>query len=424
MNVLANSPPVITGGTNQTINDVKTNVSVQLNGTTTDPDNAAPSANHVLSYSWTQVDENGVLLDSGDPLHVTLSNPLIANPTFTSPATPSTLHFKVAVSDSYDTTVGNVTVTVVGSGTPLANAGPDQSPGRGKLVTLDGSGSTDPDADPITYAWTQVDVNGVPLDGGDPLHVTLSSATAQKPTFTAPVITGAPQAIYFQLVVTDVPYGLVSGPDIVVINLLENQAPVANAGAAQTNKFANNVVTLTGAASSDIDTSDTLTYAWVQVDPLTNLPLDPGPTKVNLSNATAVSPTFAAPHVPASTTLKFQLVVTDLARRTERAGLHDRPDQREPRADRRHAVGRPATRPVGATVTFTVPASAADADGDPVAGFTYQWVQTDSAGEPVRADLRRRQRDDDTGRRHAAQRDVHRSGVQRRRRDAVLPPRP
>ena len=157
VNVLANNPPVITGGANQTINNIKTNVSVQLNGTATDPDNAAPSANQVLSYSWTQVDENGVLLDAGDPLHVTLSNPLIANPTFTSPGTPSTLHFKVAVSDGFDTTNGNVTVTVVGSGTPLANAGPDQTPGRGKLVTLDGSGSTDPDNDPITYAWTQVD---------------------------------------------------------------------------------------------------------------------------------------------------------------------------------------------------------------------------------------------------------------------------
>ena len=40
-------------------------------------------------------------------------------------------------------------------------------------------------------------------------------------------------------------------------------------------------------------------------------------------------------------------------------------------------------------MTVTVPASAADADGDPVAGFTYQWVQTDSAGNAVRAELRR-----------------------------------
>ena len=79
---------------------------------------------------------------------MTLSSPTVANPTFTAPADPTTLHFKVAVSDGYDTTIGTVTVNVVGSGAPLANAGPDQTPGRGKLVTLDGSGSTDPDARP------------------------------------------------------------------------------------------------------------------------------------------------------------------------------------------------------------------------------------------------------------------------------------
>ena len=58
-NILANQPPVITNGASQTLNNIKTNVSVQLNGTATDPDNAAPSANQTLSYSWSQVDGAG-----------------------------------------------------------------------------------------------------------------------------------------------------------------------------------------------------------------------------------------------------------------------------------------------------------------------------------------------------------------------------
>ena len=70
---------------------------------------------------------------------------------------------------------------------PTANAGPDQSGiVAGATVTLDGSGiDPTPRATTITYAWTQVDELGDPVPAG-PGKVTLSSATAQKPTFTAP----------------------------------------------------------------------------------------------------------------------------------------------------------------------------------------------------------------------------------------------
>ncbi|HET6831823.1 MAG TPA: PKD domain-containing protein [Solirubrobacterales bacterium] len=64
-------------------------------------------------------------------------------------------------------------------GAPTANAGVDQTVASEALVNLDGSGSTDPDGDPLTYEWTQTD--------GPP--VSLSGAATATPTFTAP--TGA-----------------------------------------------------------------------------------------------------------------------------------------------------------------------------------------------------------------------------------------
>jgi hypothetical protein len=72
----------------------------------------------------------------------------------------------------------------------VAVAGPAQSVASGAAVTLNGSGSSDPNKLPLTYAWTQT--------AG--ATVTLSSATAAQPTFTAPT---GPAALTFSLVVSN-----------------------------------------------------------------------------------------------------------------------------------------------------------------------------------------------------------------------------
>ncbi|MEI2421785.1 PKD domain-containing protein, partial [Arthrospira platensis SPKY2] len=113
--------------------------------------------------------------------------------------------------------VSQVVITVLNvNKTPVADAGSDQSVLKGALVTLDGTASTDPDGDQLTYKWTA------------PAGITLSSTTVAKPTFTAPNVSADTDYI-FTLVVSD--GTLESEPvEVKVTVKYVNAAPIANAG--------------------------------------------------------------------------------------------------------------------------------------------------------------------------------------------------
>src|SRR5690606_17673400 len=95
---------------------------------------------------------------------------------------------------SNDPAASPYTFAIQGAGrnnAPTADAGGDQTVTAGRTVTLDGSGSSDPDGHtPLTYGWTQT---------GGPI-VTLSSAGVVSPTFLAP---NSAVTLTFSLTVTD-----------------------------------------------------------------------------------------------------------------------------------------------------------------------------------------------------------------------------
>jgi uncharacterized repeat protein (TIGR01451 family) len=104
---------------------------------------------------------------------------------------------------------------------PGANAGPDQSVPGFASVVLDGSLSSDPDGDALSYSWTQISGTTVVLSG----------ATGTNPTFTAPQpANGVSETLVFRLSVTD-PFRLSASDDVSIqVTGLSGQPPPAGAG--------------------------------------------------------------------------------------------------------------------------------------------------------------------------------------------------
>ena len=179
--------------------------------------------------------------------------------------------------------VGAINSNSPGNEAPIANAGITQNVSLGfvggvasKLVTLDGTGSTDPNNNPLTFAWTLTKPAGS--------AAVLSSATAPKPTFTADMV-GTYTATL--LVKDDANLESKASSVVTIVASISNSAPVANAGAKQFVVFgSSSTVTLDGTYSTDAD-NDQLTYKWTLLQ-------KPSSSTAVLSSTTAARPTFKA----------------------------------------------------------------------------------------------------------------------------------
>jgi fibronectin type 3 domain-containing protein len=319
--IIQNVAPTVSAGSDMTIN---AGTSVTLHAT------GADSNEDTLTYVWTKTSGPSVTLPSLSQQNITFT-----------PAASGIYVFSVRCSDGVNNSAAdqvNVTVNAVNSA-PTANAGVDQDANRGSPVQLNGSGSSDPDGNPLTYAWTQ-------LSG---TTVSLSSATAANPTFTASAV----GTLVFQLVVND---GTVSSTaDTVTIRVLfQNTAPIADAGS-DTHAYVGEDVVLDASRSYDPDL-DGLTYAWSQVSGAT----------VQIHNANTPSAFFTP---TTSGAFEFMVTVSD--------GQTTAIDNVIVTVDNANQVpvanaGSAIVATVGETINLDGSASY-DPDGDPI---SYVWSQT------------------------------------------------
>jgi len=164
-----------------------------------------------IAYQWVQTGGPVVSLTGANSTQPSFITPLISGGI----SGPLTLTFSLTVSDGALSSITHTTVTVDNvDHAPVADPGDPQTVHSGKVVTLDGSASNDPDGDPITYQWVQVTGPTVQLN---------NTATA-APSFTAPPVNGT-TALTFRLVVTD--SLLTSNPEDVVVTV-KNGPPLCN----------------------------------------------------------------------------------------------------------------------------------------------------------------------------------------------------
>jgi len=176
---------------------------------------------------------------------------------------------ELVVDDGRETSAPDSVLISTGNVSPVAHTGPDQTAAVGETVSLDGSGSSDVNGDPLTFVWMLI---ASPTGSA----ATLSDEGAVRPSF----VVDEPGTYEVALIVNDGTED--SAEDVVTVSTI-NSRPVADAGPDLT-ATVGQTVSLDGNGSGDID-GDPFTQRW-------SFTTVPSGSTATLSDANALAPQF------------------------------------------------------------------------------------------------------------------------------------
>ncbi|HYO47463.1 MAG TPA: PKD domain-containing protein [Gemmatimonadota bacterium] len=324
-----NRAPTASAGADQ---NATVGVQVTLQGgSSSDPDGDP------LTFQWRAISSPGGVT-------VSITGGATAQPTFT-PSTAGVYEFELTVSDGELAVRDTVRVTAAAANlAPVVDAGSDQSIILGGAATVTAV-ATDPNADPLTYAWT---VQSRPAGSTAALSATNTPAVSITPDVAGEYV--------LQVTVSDGRGGQATdGVKVTATAPGMNRAPTADAGF-NLEGTETIPVTLDGTNSSDPD-GDPLTYTWTFVSV-------PAGSSAGIIAANAASASFT-PDVEGVYVVQLQVSDGQLSS-TDTATITAGPFNHTPVGTLTIAGG--AQILAGASVTAT--AAFTDADDDPL-DFTW-----------------------------------------------------
>jgi hypothetical protein len=309
-------------------------VPIKLNGTRSSDPEGRP-----LSYQWQ-------LLEQPAGSHASIGIPKSATPDFTAD-TIGVYRVQLTVNDGFQNSAPvRFVINVAANQPPVANVSLSQSAGTVAVpIRLDGSRSSDPENQPLTYRWEVIS-----QPAGSNFDTVFFGAEGILTVDTA-------GSYRVRLIVND---GIQdSNPVRFLINVAPNLAPTANVSLSANSGMVESPIVLNGTRSSDPE-NQPLTYLWEIV-------LQPPGSVVDIGNATAAVTELVA---DTAGLYRVQLRVSDGPNTSAPArflvNVADETGNFRPRADvslsgRTGVVG--LFTPLNGTRSF-------DPDGDPL---TYEW---------------------------------------------------